>query len=224
GKVRLDARIATYVPSAPHGNRITVRQLLSPTSGLHEYLDTPNKKAMTSKPATPRQVVAIVANRPLDFTPGTKFGYSNENYFLLGMIVEAATNEAYADYVRAHLLAPAGITGAATTKDVATVPNMAVGYSYGNGRSVPVAGIPDDWTWAAGNLIMTAADLLKWNGALEAGRIVSPATWAQMIEPVKLSDGQSSGYGLVRNRNLSRTAQCRARRGNLRVFVERSDV
>lgn len=196
GKVDLSAPVSKYVPSAPHGSRITVRQLLSHTSGLHEYLDTPNKKQLTSKPATPEQVVGVVAKRPLDFEPGTKFGYSNENYYLLGMIVEAVAKQSYNDYVRKHLLAPAGISDATTTKNIATVPNMAVGYSFANGKSTPVAGIPEDWTWAAGNLIMTAGDLVKWNEALEAGRIVSQATFAKMTKPVLLADGQSSGYGL----------------------------
>jgi CubicO group peptidase (beta-lactamase class C family) len=196
GTVDLNALASKYVPSAPHGNRITVRQLLSHTSGLHEYLDTPNKKELTSKPATPGQVVAIVANRPLDFEPGTKFGYSNENYFLLGMIVEAAVRQSYNDYVREHLLTPAGISDAATTKNIATVPNMAAGYSFANGKSAPVAGIREDWTWAAGNLIMTAGALVKWNDALQTGRIVSKATFAKMSEAVPLADGQSSGYGL----------------------------
>lgn len=107
GRVGLDVPLATYLPAAPHAPEITVRQLLMHTSGLWNYGDEAFASGRVSTPTTARAIVASVANRPLEHPPGTTFAYSNTGYVLLGLVVEAVTHRALAEYEREQIFARA---------------------------------------------------------------------------------------------------------------------
>ncbi len=195
GKLGLDDRLSVYLPSAPHAAAVTIRQLLSHTSGIHEYLEGAHVVDRAAKPATFAQLMALVAKKPLDFKPGTKWAYSNTNYIILGRVIEVVSKQPYEAYVREHLFGPAGMTNTATIADEAHLSNMAHGYRTSNGKTVPAKPLDDSFAWSAGNIVTTVADLQRWNAALMSGKIISPADYTLMTTPQRLPSGASSDYG-----------------------------
>src|SRR6185436_1750999 len=101
GKLSLDEDITRYVPDAPtHGTRITIRQLLTHTSGIYNFTSLPDAAANEALDRTHDQVLASIRSRPLDFAPGTSWRYSNTGFYLVGMAIEKVTGRPYAAYLR----------------------------------------------------------------------------------------------------------------------------
>ena len=195
GKLNIDAKVSTYVPDVPHAGEITLRQLLTHTSGLPDYFDPANDEQFT-KPVTFQQLMSLVADKPLDFQPGSKSSYSNTGYILLGRIIEVTSGQSYREYVRTHLLVPAGMTHTFTVTDEPSLPTMAKGYRHVNGKLERGLIISESFGWSAGNLVSTVGDLEKWNEALTGGKIVPMSDYALMTTPQVTTAGEDSGHGL----------------------------
>jgi len=195
-KIRLDAPIATYLAGVPAGDRITVRELLTHTSGLPNYTDVPNFfTTIAPRRVAPSGLLALVANQPLAFAPGTQWAYSNTNYAVLGMLVAKVSGESYPAYVQSHVIAAAGL---ATTRYSATYldgPNDALPYEDEAGTPTRLKPIDLDWAYAAGALWSDAPDLVRWQHALFSGRIVDATSLAAMTTPAVLPNGTSTDYG-----------------------------
>jgi D-alanyl-D-alanine carboxypeptidase len=195
GKIDLDAKVAVYVPDAPYATQITVRQLLTQTSGLPDYLDGPDVDVASAKAATYGELMARIAGKPLEFAPGAGWRYSNTNYIILGRIIENVSNERYEAYVQRHILDPLGMTQTFTIGDESSIPDMAFGYKLVDGHLSPVrAPISQSYAWSAGDLVSTVRDVEKWSGALQNGRVVSPQDYALMMRSQPTTQGDS-GYG-----------------------------
>ena len=194
GKLDLDAKVSTYLPGVPHAAEVTLRQLLTHTSGLPDYIGLSSDEQVT-KPATFEQLMAVVAGKPLDFAPGSRASYSNTGYIILGRLIELESHETYRHYIRTHLLAPAGMTKAYTVSDEPSLRDMAKGYRHVKGKLQRGLTIHESYGWSAGNLVMSAGELEKWNEALTGGKIVPPADYALMATPQPTTDGGSSSYG-----------------------------
>ncbi|QNK01537.1 serine hydrolase domain-containing protein [Dyella telluris] len=192
GKLDINATLATYLPDAPHAKEVTLKQLLSHTSGMPEYLDGADVEQWAVKPATFDQIMARIKDRPLDFSPGSRWSYSNSGYAMLGRVIEVTSHESYEHYVKTHLLTAAGMTHTTTVADEARAPGMARGYRHANGKLEPAPTIHATVGWAAGNLISTVDDLERWNVALRGGKIISAADYALMATPAP----GSTDYGL----------------------------
>ena len=192
GKLDIDATLATYLPDAPHAREVTLKQLLSHTSGMPEYLDGSDVEQWAVKPATFDQIMARIKDKPLDFPPGSRWSYSNTGYALLGRVIEVTSKESYEHYVKAHLLAAAGMAHTYNVADEARLPGMAKGYRHTDGKLEPAPTIHATVGWAAGNLVSTVDELERWNVALRSGKIVRPADYALMATPAP----GSTDYGL----------------------------
>ena len=195
GKLHIDDKLAKYLPDAPHAKEVTLRQLLSHTSGLPDYLDGPDIEEAATKSATFEQIVARIAGKPLDFAPGSNYSYSNTGYIFLGRVIEVVSQESYQHYVQAHLLDVTGMAHTFTIADEKRLPNMAVGYWRKDAKITPSATISSSFGWSAGFLVSTVGDLQKWNVALQGGKIVSPADYILMSTPVTTQQGDAD-YGL----------------------------
>jgi CubicO group peptidase (beta-lactamase class C family) len=195
GKLRLDDKLSTYLPNAPHAGEVTVRQLLSHTSGMPEYLDAMDAAKAIDKPASFDKLMSYIAGKPLDFPPGSHWSYSNTGYILAGRVIEVVSHESYRHYVQTHLLEPAGMTHTFTVAQEDKLPDMAIGYDRENGQIKPARTIAASVGWAAGFLVSTVDDLEKWNVALRSGKIVTPADYALMSTSVKTARGDAD-YGL----------------------------
>lgn len=196
GKLHIDDTLATYLPDAPHAKEITLRQMLSHTSGLPEYLDGPDIEQVAVKPATLDQLLARIKGKPLDFASGSRWSYSNTGYILLGRVIEVVSHETYDHYVKVHLLDAAGMRRTYTVTDEAHLSPMAVGYRHTDGKLERAPTIHASVGWAAGDLVSTTDDLEKWNQALTDGKIISPSDYALMSTSVMTKDKGSADYGL----------------------------
>ncbi len=196
GKLSLDARLGSFVSDYFAGRGVTVRQLLEQVSGVPEYLAGDDVQVLAgTQPATYATLVARVSAKPLEFTPGTRWKYSNTNYILLGRIVELAAHESYEHYVRTHIFERAGMTQSGFIADEATLPAMARGYVPGPKGLAPSPPLRDDWATSAGAVVSTVGDVLRWDDALLAGKIVSPADVALMRTTATTVDGAPTHYG-----------------------------
>ena len=195
GKISLDASLATYLPSIPHAKEVTIRQLLTHSSGYEDYTSVPSFEAVASTPATFEQLVSTASSKPLAFLPGTQFAYSNTNYLILGRVVEITSGQTWEAFVKKHLFVPAGLTETATMAEESQLVDMAHGYAYIKGQAVESKPISESWASSAGGIVSTTEDLQKWGRALTSGQIISVADYELLTTPAKLSDGTDSGYG-----------------------------
>jgi D-alanyl-D-alanine carboxypeptidase len=194
-KLSLDDPVARYLPGITGGDRITIRQLLSHTSGLRDFWPQDYSFEAMSHPVAPQQIVDRWAKAPLDFEPGTQWQYSNTGYVVAGMIVEKVSGEPLLQFLNEHIFRPLDMHP--IDQDLATGPGFPAGYrrnALGPVRvETPAA---RGWLYAAGELAMSASDLARWDIA-RMDRIVLPAAdWALQETAVKLNDGSSTGYGL----------------------------
>lgn len=209
GKLALDDDIHTYLPDYPtDGQRITIHQLLSHTSGIPElttqrsYPETP--EASVTREAIMRDVLSL----PLDFVPGSEWRYSNSGYVLAGMIIERVSGLSYATYLKDRVLGPLGLRDTSVCPDDRSSAPYAEGYEQQTGNwtramhlgqplSLVVAG-PVDMNIAssAGAGCSTVIGLLAWTDALRSGRVVGPASYRLMTTPTTLADGSTVPYGL----------------------------
>jgi D-alanyl-D-alanine carboxypeptidase len=172
GKLSLSESVRTYMPDLPAAYQpITLKHLLSHSSGLPEYSSVTNSfKALMRVERTPDEVLGLVRDLPLAFSPGEKFSYSNTNYIALGRIIEKVSGVSYEAYVRDHILVPLGMahTGFFNPSDV--VPGLAPGYLLSDDQQQNMFLIAPTMLQAAGNLYSTADDLLVWDKALHGGQ------------------------------------------------------
>ncbi len=197
GKIDLDATVATYLPSISHAKELTIRQLLTHTSGLEDYVDIPNFETLAGTPATFDQLMSRVSKMPLGFTPGAQFKYSSTNYLILGRIIELVTGQSWEAYVQQHLFAPAGMTDSATMAQEGELADMARGYVYAQGHATESKPIAESWASSAGGIVSTAGDLQKWGEALSSGRIISTSDYQLLTSPARLADGSAAEYGFA---------------------------
>lgn len=196
GLVSLDSSLKTYLPDAPpHWRGITLRQLLSHTSGLTSDM-TPVLRHMTDDMA-PGELVSLFAGMPLSAVPGTAWRYSNLNYWILGLVIEKATHKSYADYVQERVLRPAKLVRTRYGHHRAIIPGRTAGYEIDRAGCIHNARyFSSSLGYAAGGFISTPLEMSKWYEALSQGRIVTPATIELALTPVKTRDRVSTAYGL----------------------------
>ena len=195
GKLSLDDTVSKYVPGVTGGDTITIRQLLSHTSGLQDYWPQDYSFAAMRTPTTPQQIVDRWAKKPLDFAPGTKWQYSNTGYVVAGMIVEKVAGMPLLAFLQQRVFKPLGIT--AVDQDLATGAGYPQGYQrFALGPVRVERPAARGWLFAAGELAMSAPDLAKWDIARMNRTILTPADWQTQESEVKLADGSSTGYGL----------------------------
>lgn len=195
GKLSLDDHVVRYVPGITGGDTITIRQLLSHTSGLQDYWPQDYSfKAMATR-VTPQQIVDRWAKKPLDFAPGTQWQYSNTGYVVAGMIVEKVSGMPLLTFLQQRVFAPLGMT--AMDQDLAIGPRYPAGYGrYALGPVRVEKPAARGWLYAAGELSMSAGDLAKWDVARLTRSVLPADDWQAQETPVTLTDGTTNGYGL----------------------------
>jgi CubicO group peptidase (beta-lactamase class C family) len=197
GKLRLDDDVTKYVPEAPTlGHHVTVRQLLNHTSGIYSFTSLPDAANNERFDLTHEQVLGLIKDRPFDFEPGTRWRYDNSAFYLAGMVVERVTKQEYGAYVREHVFKPMGMSSASLCYASMVVPHLASGYEVDGGALVNAAFMTWKLPFAGGAICATATDLLKWQAALDSGRVLTQSSLALMRTPSTLADGTKIDYGL----------------------------
>jgi CubicO group peptidase (beta-lactamase class C family) len=195
GRLSIDDPIEAHLPDYPvAGRRITLRHLLTHTSGIKNYTALPNFN-FGGKSLRPAALIGVFKDLPLDFEPGERANYSNSGYALLGAVIEAITGQSYQDHVAEQFFAPLGLSQTYYLHDRPIVPQRASGYSQG-AETRNAAPLAMNNAYAAGALGSTVLDLLQWERALRGGRVVSPESYAAMTTATRLNDGAPTLYGL----------------------------
>ena len=194
GKVKLDDGLGKYVPDVPeHWRGVTVRQLLNQVSGIQNY--AASRKIVADKNYTQAEILGFVRDiKPL-FEPGTKWHYSNTNYFLLGMIIEKVSGKSYPDFMRERIFKPLGMNLTTVNTSGLKIENAALGYKLADGNWQKAALGDPSQSFSAGAIVSTAADMAKWAFALSEDKLLKKSSWDQAWLPAKLSDGKSTVYG-----------------------------
>ena len=196
GKLKLEDPVQRHYTNAPAAwSNVTVRHLLTHTSGIKSYTDLPNFFGTIRKDYTPEELLGLVIDRPLDFSPGEKWAYCNTGYYLLGLIIEKTSGQSYADFLSAHIFQPAGMGTARVNHQFEVIPNRATGYEIRSNRVWRSEFVSPTQPFAAGALVGTALDLAKWDAALYTDKILPRRALEEMWTPVKLTDGKTSPYG-----------------------------
>jgi CubicO group peptidase (beta-lactamase class C family) len=145
-------------------------------------------------------MVSLVAAKPLEFTPGTKWAYSNTGYILLGMTIEKTSGHSYADFLNRNIFGPLGMAHSGYDRAEDIVKERASGYEIKEGHIVNADFIDMRVPYAAGGIYSTIEDMYRWNEALaHEGRLLSADSLKQMFTPYPETayQGQHYGYGVV---------------------------
>jgi D-alanyl-D-alanine carboxypeptidase len=197
GKLSIDDRVARFLPDLTRATDVTIRQVLSMTSGYQDYWPQDYVMPPMLQPTTAQDILDAWAKKPLDFEPGTKWQYSNTNYVAAGVIVEKASGMPLLDVLRRQIFEPLHMTTVSNV-DLAplgdTEPARYLKYAIGPLRPAPKEG--RGWLFAAGELAMTAHDLALWDIATIDQRILQPASYHEMQTDTVLKNGVATGYGL----------------------------
>lgn len=196
GLLSISDPLHKYFPWVPCSPDITLTHLLSHTSGIPGYTEVPGFEHRCYSEAPFREIVMLGADRPPAFAPGEQWQYSNTNYVLLGGIIEAVSQQSYAEFLSRSLLEPLELSSTGVD-DVWTIrENYAVGHtSYSLGPLERAREWHPCWEFGTGGLFSNAPDLVRWNRALRSGKVVSEASYALMVQPRTLPDGTSTKYG-----------------------------
>lgn len=197
GGLKLDDKIARFLPNVPHASEITIRQLLSHTSGYQDYWPQDYVMSGMIEPTSPDKILARWANQPLDFAPGTRWQYSNTNFVIAGMIVEKVSGMPFMRFLRTRLLEPLGLNHVADLEGAPLGSEQPTGYSrYALGPLHPAPRIGANWLFAMGQLAMTAEDLARWDLALIERRLLKPSSYTELTTEMRLSNGAGARYAL----------------------------
>ncbi len=192
-KLQLTDKLSKYYPGYPKGDSITIHHLLSHTSGIYNYTNSVEfMKADAVKPANEKKIMVLFKNKPLDFSPGSSWAYSNSGYMLLGYIIQKITKKPYEKAVRDFILTPMQMSNSGFDFTRLKNADKATGYFVINGAKSEAAGIVDSTVaFAAGALYATTADLYKWHQGLLQNKIITRASLEKAFTPVK----NKYGYG-----------------------------
>ncbi len=196
-KLRLSDPVAKFVPGLTQGEQVTVRELLSHTSGYEDYAPQDYMIPAWLQPTTPEAVVNHWARLPLNFPPGTEWQYSNTNYKIAGLIVEKLTGESLMTYLQAHIFTPLHMGAIVDLNRTWLGPADAQGSvrnALGPARVAPATA--PGWDFGDGELGMSARQLGLWTVSLMDQSLLAPASYRAMETPVKLKDGRATTYGL----------------------------
>ena len=192
-KLNVSDKLSKYFPDYLKGDSITIEQLLTHTSGIYNY--TNDEKFMANeitKPANREKIMAMFKDKPLDFSPGTKWSYSNSGYSLLGYIIEAVTKQPYEQAVRKYIFTPLKMTHSGFDFTHLKCNEKAIGYFKLNNKETLGAPIVDSSvSFSAGAIYSTTSDLYLWHKALENNFVLSKVQQEKGYTPVK----NNYGYG-----------------------------
>lgn len=190
-QLSLDDKLSKYFPGFKRGNEISIKHLLTHTSGIYEILrDTTAVKESTT-PRSKERMLSFFKDKPLDFDPGTQYAYCNSGYMLLGLIIEKVTRQPYERVVRSLILKPLGMTHSGFDFAGLKSTNKAIGYTKYTQTAKEVSTPWDSTaTYSAGSLYSTVGDLYRWHQGVLNYKVYNKASLNKATTPFL------EGYGL----------------------------
>jgi CubicO group peptidase (beta-lactamase class C family) len=196
GKLKLDDPVAKWFPELTRSGDITLRMLLTHTSGYTDFSPQDYIIPEWTKPVKPIDIVHLWAEKPLDFEPGTKWQYSNTNYVIAGLILEKASGQSYREFLQENVLTPLHL------RDVLDLnydrsEMEPTGYRRNAlGPLRPSLAEAPGWFFADGELAMPVHTLLLWDISLLNKALLKPESYAELFKEQRLKNGGPTGYGL----------------------------
>jgi CubicO group peptidase (beta-lactamase class C family) len=224
-KLSLNDRVGKWLPNLTRANEVTIRQLLSMTSGYQDFWPQDYVMPGMMKATTAQGILDGWARKPLDFDPGTRWQYSNTNYVIAGMIVERIAGQPLLMFLRERVFTPLGMRSVVNTDEAAlgdTDPMRYMRYALASPRPAPKEG--RGWMFAAGELAMTASDLATWDISLIKRTIMRPESYRALETEVRLANGAGTGYGLGVNVGTVGGRRRISHTGEVSGFTARNDV
>jgi CubicO group peptidase (beta-lactamase class C family) len=197
GKLSLDDPVSKFLPQLTRSKEVTIRHLLSHTSGYQDYWPQDYVPPFMLKPISADLILEMWAQKPLDFEPGSQWQYSNTGYVAAGLIVEKASGMKLMDFLTDRIFTPLGMNSVADIDRGRLTEPDPTGYmrfALGPLRVAPKEG--PGWLFAAGELAMTASDLARWDIGVLDQKLMKPASYLTMGSETLLRTGQSTRYGL----------------------------
>jgi D-alanyl-D-alanine carboxypeptidase len=205
GKLSIDDRVSRFIPELTRGSDITIRELLSHTSGYQDYYPLDYVAPYMTRPTTQQAILDFWAKKPLDFEPGTQWQYSNTNYTIAGLMIEQVSGKPLFEFLREQILEPLGMRSAIDADNEKWSDASPIGYRrYAVGPLRPAASEGVGWLSAAGELAMTAGDLALWDISLMNGTLLDATSLRALTTETDLKNGAHTGYALglgVSNKN-----------------------
>jgi D-alanyl-D-alanine carboxypeptidase len=197
GKLSIDDPVSKYLPDLTRANEVTIRMLLSHTSGYQDYYAEDYTMPPMRKPTTAQHILDVWGKKPLDFDPGTKWQYSNTNFVIAGQIVEQVSGMPLMKFLQDNIFKPLDME-AVWNSDIEKLGDTdAQGYvRYALGSLRPSVEEGRGWMFAAGELAMPAYDLAQWDISIMNRSLLDQKSYDQMFAPVMLKSGESSHYAL----------------------------
>ena len=196
GKLSLDDPVSKWFPELTRSSEVTVRNLLSHTSGYQDYAPQDYTIPTWTHPTTANAIIHEWATKPLDFDPGTQYQYSNTNFNIVGLIVEKASGQPFWQFLSTNVLRPLGLDH---TIDLDTQHDQLEPTGYMRNALGPLRPAQSEapgWYFADGGMAMPASDLLTWDISEMDRSLLAPASYTAMETEMKLRNGQGIGYGL----------------------------
>jgi CubicO group peptidase (beta-lactamase class C family) len=192
GKIQLDGRLSGYLPyyRKDIGDKITIHQILSHTSGLANYTDKRELNEAGGK-VEPKDFIIKYCSDNLISEPGTSWAYSNTGYFILGAVIEEITGKTYEQNLQENILTPLEMTNTGMEQTGRAYDNMAKGYINAFGEYIPAKPAEMSIPFSAGAMYSTLEDMYKWDRALYTEKILTKASLEKMFTPVM----NDYGYG-----------------------------
>lgn len=196
GKLALDDPLSKFLPEFPNGTAITVAQLLNHTSGIRSYTNMPGHmdQAIRSDLDT-SALIRVFENEAAEFAPGAGWNYNNSGYVLVGAVIEQVAKMPWARWLQRQQFQPLALTRTASGATRDLIPGHAYGYRAGGGAVQTAPPLSMTQPHAAGALVSTVDDLLRWNLALHGGKLLSEDSYRRMITPEGKAAETPNRYG-----------------------------
>ena len=196
GKLTLDDPVAKYFPQLTRAGEVTIRNLLTHTSGYQDYAPQDYTIPRWTRPGDPLRIVEEFAGKPLDFDPGTQWQYSNTNFVLAALIVQKVSGMPFAEFLRSRVLQPAGLQGVLNLNSDQSQLRV-TGYMRNALAPLrPAALEASGWYFGDGDLAMPVSSLLTWDLTFVNQSLLTPASYREMVTPFILKNGTDTHYGL----------------------------
>jgi D-alanyl-D-alanine carboxypeptidase len=209
GSLQVEDPIGKHIQDLPKTwQHITLHQLMTHSSGIANYTSQPGVwNQVFLKSNTPQELVGVVREKPLEFEPGKRWGYSNTNYVLLGMVIEQVSGMKYAEYLKQNILGPLDLKNTGYDLGRTVLKHRARGYTTSPSGIVNASYIDMSVPYAASGVHSTVQDMLRWDQALYADKPLSK-TWRDRMftghVPTTVN-GSEYGYGWFIGKQNGRT-------------------
>jgi D-alanyl-D-alanine carboxypeptidase len=196
GKLSLDDKISAHLKNTPpQWSKITIRHLLTHTSGIKSYTGI-DKGFEFTEHLTQEQFIKLIGTYPLEYQPGDSWKYCNTTYNLLGFIIENLSGNNYWEFLGERIFTPLGMNNTTNRNPNVIIPNRAAGYEKNKAGDMINRDYDLTDVFSAGAVVSTLADMSKWDAALNTNQILSEASKNEMWTVYKLNNGTDKSYGL----------------------------